>query len=303
MRTMLISIVLPSYNSQDHLPKTLASLSTQALDGDYEVIVVDSSDNGQQVATICHAYPHVRYHRVAERFNPGTGRNIGAKMARGCLLIFLDTDVSLEPGALMAAWNYYQQGHKIFGGALELDIETGPDCAAYLEHYFFNHESQKGRPICSRSNLSSALMLFDRELFLQHDGFSDLPRMQDTELTERLIREGYELTFCPSIVGRQIQDAPLDKVFRKILINGKNLYFIRYESMPVWKKGVFFVTLPALTGFKIARIVGRHLRYQDMRGKLITVGLVPLLAWSGGYWMVGLYRSMILGGGISSKRD
>jgi glycosyltransferase involved in cell wall biosynthesis len=299
---MRISVVLPSYNSEQYLPKTLTSLSNQDFAGEYEILVIDCSQ-GDQVERICASFPRVRFHREAERFNPGTGRNIGARLATGRLLVFLDTDVSLMSNALQQAWDYYEQGNKIFGGALELDRGASPSIASYLEHYFFNHESQQRRPTCARSNLSSALMLFDRELFLAQGGFSNIPRMQDTELTERVTRAGHTLTFRPSVVGLQIQDSPMDKVLKKILINGKNLYFIRYANSSWPRKVGFFLLLPVVSGAKVSRIVARHLRYQDAHGRMMTVALTPFLLWGGCYWMAGFYQSLIFGGGISSRRD
>lgn len=299
---MQISVILPSYNSEAQLPRTLASLSAQEFDGQFEIWVVDCS-SGDKVERIVSEHPRAKFRYEAARFNPGHGRNLGAESAAGQLLVFLDTDVRLQKDALTEAWKHYQRGNKIFGGALELALDAHPTVASYLEHFFFNHESQKGRPECRRRNLSSALMLFDRQLFLESGGFKDIPRMQDTELTERLLREGQALTFCPRVVGYQVQDSPLGKVFKKILINGMNLYYIRYRDLPAAKKAAFFLLLPLISATKTARIIGRHLRYQDAGGKWKVLGLSPLLMAAGGSWMAGFYQSLLFGGGISASRD
>lgn len=302
MSMIKISVVIPSYNSLQSLPNTLAALGRQTFPRDqYEVIVVDCSPTSD-VADLCASFPGVVVRRETQRFNPGIGRNLGAERAQGALLVFVDSDVVLDPDALVEAWKYYQEGHRIFGGCLELDDQSQADPAAYLEHYFFNHESHRLRRPSERANLSSALMLFDRQLFLSEGGFKDIPRMQDTELTERMRKAGHTLSFTPTVVGYQTQDAPLGKVLRKVYINGKNLYFIRYQDRPLMQKIAFGTTLPALSALKVARIIGRHLRYQDARGKMITVGLTPLLTLAGATWMFGLYRSM-LGGKMSDRRD
>ena len=95
----------------------------------------------------------------------------------------------------------------------------------------------------------------------------------------------------------------MSKVLKKILINGRNLYFIRYSQAPKPKKLALFCLLPLITAFKVLRIIGRHLRYQSAHGRLITLGISPLLALGGTYWMFGLYQSLLLGGGISAHRD
>ena len=296
-----ISVVIPSYNAQDSLPRTLGALKSQIIQKPYEIIVIDCSE-GDEVQKICEQY-EVEFHHVKERFNPGIGRNIGAEIAKGELLVFVDADVELEKYALENAYLFYQQGHSVFGGALELNERVNPTTASYLEHYFFNHESQKDRPVCRRSNLSSALMVLDRTFFLEAGGFKNIPRMQDTEMTERLISQGAELYFCPNVIGLQIQDSPIKKVLRKIFINGKNLYVIRYQRQNALKKTALFLLLPLISSFKVIRIIFRHLRYQTPKQKKMTLAISPLLFIAGIYWMLGFYRSMLFGGGISKNRD
>lgn len=299
---MDISVVIPSYNTQDTLDDTLSCLVAQQGDLDFEIIVVDCSEHNY-VARVANQYDKVRYEHRRERFNPGTGRNIGADLASGDLLIFIDADVQLSPTSLESAWQHYQQGLEIFGGALELNTRTSRGMASYLEHFFFNHESQRNRPACERNNLSSALMCFKRSVFLEAGGFKDIPRMQDTELTERLRTRGYRLHFCPDVLAYQTQDAPFGKVLRKIFINGQNVYYIRYQAnISMGKKCVFFALLPVISLAKVLRIIGRHLRYHNTRDRLRALWLTPALCLGGIYWMTGFYHALITEQGISKTR-
>lgn len=299
---MDISVVIPSYNTQDTIGTTLKYLSEQKTSVSYEVIIVDCSEH-TQVKEIVSQFSHAQYHHKEKRFNPGEGRNIGAQIATGALVVFIDADVQLAPNSLECAWQHLQEGYEIFGGALELNTKISSDLAAYLEHYFFNHESQALRPQCERSNLSSALMCFKRSLFIDAGGFKDIPRMQDTELTERLKSQGYKLYFFPDILAYQTQDSAMGKVLNKIYINGQNLYYIRYKpNITPSKKLLFFVLIPLISGFKILRIIARHLRYQALPNKLRTLLISPLLAIGGLYWMVGFYNALITEKGISQNR-
>lgn len=296
-----ISVCLPSFNSQNYLRKTLESLARQDFSG-FEVIVVDCSE-GDAVRDICADFNFVSFRHEESRFNPGIGRNIGANIAAGELLIFVDADVTLAADALSNAWDFYQKGHRVFGGALELNGQSRFQVSSYLEYLFFNHESQISRPVCVRSNLSSALMCLEREVFLSNNGFKDIPRMQDTELTERLIRTGSTLFFTPDVIGYQIQDSSMQKVLRKIYINGRNIFFIRYAGASFARRSFMVASLPIISILKISRIIIRHLYYQNQKNKLITIVLSPLLALAGIFWMVGFYRSLIIGGGIDALRD
>ncbi len=300
--SVLVSIIIPSYNSQEHLGASLDALDAQKTDFGYEVLVVDCSDTNH-VSDICSQHPNVKLISEPQRFLPGKGRNIGADAANGKLLVFIDADVTLSPTAIDAAVRYYQIGNKIFGGSLELNESKARGVSPYVEHYFFNHEAHKTRPESRRANLSSALMAIDRSLFVKHEGFRSIPRMQDTELTERLARSGELLTFTPSVVGWQLHDSSINKVLRKIWINGNNLYYIRYKDASTSKQVAIFILLPAIATFKIIRILIRHMRYQSMRQRIRTLLISPLLVAGGTYWMAGLYRAFFTRKGVETTRE
>lgn len=86
---MRLSIIIPTYNEEDLLPRLLASIYSQSFK-DFEVIVADafSTDKTREVAESFGA-------RVIDGGMPGPGRNLGAKAAKGDLLLFLDADVVL----------------------------------------------------------------------------------------------------------------------------------------------------------------------------------------------------------------
>lgn len=83
----MISIVIPALNEDHYLPKLLACIKKQAYK-DYEVIVSDagSRDNTKKIAA--------KYGcRVVKGGLPAVGRNNGARIAKGDLILFLDADV------------------------------------------------------------------------------------------------------------------------------------------------------------------------------------------------------------------
>lgn len=278
----------------------LSALQQQQTDHDYEVIVVDCSEH-DQVRDICANYAKARFIKVAERFNPGVGRNIGVEHARGECVAFIDSDVMLEDTAVDVISAAHAEGLLVFGGALEQAFDEKFDLAGTIEHYFFNHESQMRRQRMERSNLSSAMMCWDKKTFDDNGGFTSIPRMQDTELTERIRKNGVKLTFIPELVGWQIQDSPLDKVLRKIHINGINLYNIRYKpSISNAKKWLMVIGLPLIAFAKASRINLRNLRYN--RRPLRTLLMVPVIYYVTLYWMFGFYKAALLNQGIGSQR-
>jgi glycosyltransferase involved in cell wall biosynthesis len=297
---MQISVVIPSYCAQDHIYACLQSIAKQC-DSESEVIVVDCSPD-DQVEDICRQFPIVKFIKSVKRFNPGEGRNIGANNSSGKYLVFIDADVVLGANALANIKSHLNNGMDVFGAALELNKEVNNDFAACIEHYYFNHESQCSRAIYKRKNLSSAFMIINKEIFCRFGGFSDIPRMQDTELTERLIKSGVDLYFAPDVVGYQIQDSPLNKVLKKISITGNNLFFIRYskryQNFPY--NFLLFVLLPFIMLAKITRINARNIRYSFSLPMIFVYS--PFMYVCGMYWMVGFYRGLLVNNGVDSGR-
>ena len=84
------SVVIPTFNEEKYLPLLLKDLESQTFK-DFEVIVSDanSTDSTRSIAKNYGA-------TVCDGGLPSVGRNNGAKIAKGDILIFLDADVRIK---------------------------------------------------------------------------------------------------------------------------------------------------------------------------------------------------------------
>ncbi len=111
------SIVVPAYNEERFLPRTLEALHSAmaavALSGEIVVVDNNSTDRTADIARRRGATV------VLEAVNQiSRARNTGARIARGRYLIFVDADSTLSPDLLQSALNRLDGGAWAGGGAI-----------------------------------------------------------------------------------------------------------------------------------------------------------------------------------------
>ncbi len=125
----MLSIVIPTYNEEKRLPILLEALLSEKIK-DLEIIVADrqGTDKTREVAE--------KYGcRITDGGSPAEGRNNGAKIAKGDIILFLDADVKIPPDFLkkslfdfeknnlgVASYHIYPIKSNLFLNKLILDI-------------------------------------------------------------------------------------------------------------------------------------------------------------------------------------
>lgn len=190
---MLISVIIPTLNEEQVLPRTLAH--TAGLDFD-ELIVVDggSSDRTQQIVRSL-GYEARGAGREAPPSNPeprtshlrlitsaagrATQMNVGAAASAGNTLLFLHADTLLPPDAkptIQAAMS----DPACVGGRFDLRFErdAGP---GWLISRLINLRSR-----WTGIATGDQAIFVRRQVFEQVGGFSAIPIMEDVDFTRRL---------------------------------------------------------------------------------------------------------------------
>jgi len=92
------SVIVPTFNRAHLLPRCIESVCRQTFE-DFELIVADdgsTDDTREVVERLAGADPRIRY-TYQENKGAGDARNLGASLARGQLLTFLDSDDEVLP--------------------------------------------------------------------------------------------------------------------------------------------------------------------------------------------------------------
>ena len=181
---MLVSVIIPTLNEEQVLPRTL--VHTAALDFD-ELIVVDGGSNDRTCEVVEHCSSSTTLH--ASRFTPprlltapagrATQMNVGAAASAGNILLFLHADTWLPPDAKTAI-QAAMSDPACVGGRFDLRFErdAGP---AWLISRLINLRSR-----WTGIATGDQAIFVRRQVFEQVGGFSAIPIMEDVDFTRRL---------------------------------------------------------------------------------------------------------------------
>ncbi|MBD8025367.1 CDP-glycerol glycerophosphotransferase family protein [Ureibacillus sp. Re31] len=97
-----LSVIIPTYNVERYILKTLSSISTQTFKGNIEIIVIDDCSTDGTVEIVkdfIKQNPQLEINFIQQEKNmrQGTARNLGVSVAKGKYVFFLDGDDFLDP--------------------------------------------------------------------------------------------------------------------------------------------------------------------------------------------------------------
>jgi glycosyltransferase involved in cell wall biosynthesis len=177
--TRMISVIIPAHNEEKYLGGTLWALEKQDY-GWFEVVVVA---NGCIDGTADAA--RGRCHRliVLSQKSLGVARNLGARLAKGEILVFLDADTLLDPSALGTIAREFRKENA--AGTLKGRPDVGR--LQYQLIYFLKNFEHRTRMHLG----SSGVILCWRDHFMRAGGFDEgLEVRENSELIWRLRRFG-----------------------------------------------------------------------------------------------------------------
>ncbi|SMG16544.1 glycosyltransferase family 2 protein [Dethiosulfovibrio salsuginis] len=99
----MISIIIPTHNSERFLLNTIKSLQMQT-DQNFEIVFVDDNSNDSTLHLIkefkLKNKEKVQILASPQNIGPGGARNLGIKSAKGEFILFLDSDDTLTSNAI-----------------------------------------------------------------------------------------------------------------------------------------------------------------------------------------------------------
>lgn len=195
--------------------RSVASLGDQRFE-DFEVVVaVDGSSDGTAAALreLETGFPL----RVIEQPNQGRAAavNAGAEAAGGELILFLDDDMSADPGLLAEHDRSHREGADVVMGDLPLDPASPPNLLSWGVGWWAKNRCERlSRPDeeIGITDLLTGQMSISRAAYEAVGGFDisftreGLFGGEDLDLGYRLLKAGYEIVFNPRAISYQYYD-------------------------------------------------------------------------------------------------
>lgn len=261
---MKISVVVPVYNNPDGLKTCLKSLS-EVDDPDFEVIVVDDASPTSH-EDVCAMFG-ARFVRLHENAGPGVARNEGARLARGEILAFTDSDCAVPRDWLSKIRGAFRSPEVVaVAGTFDRNIGDTFFCRLRLLEASFYHIKER----CLVNSFTTSNFAVRASVFRDVGGFPPLRVAEDLLLGYKLMRAGYGVLW--------LYDLRVAQQFRPSLWK----YFTQQME---WMANVFRVTMQHPDVQVMKWSVQRSGLVWQLGIQTLLIGTAPLYP-SGGTWIL-----------------
>jgi glycosyltransferase involved in cell wall biosynthesis len=189
----LISVIVPVYNGSKHIGQCLDSLRASSYEN-YEIIVVDdaSTDDTPDILK----EKKVIVLRLSERSGPATARNHGAQIAKGEILLFIDSDILVKQDTISRVASDFtnNQGIVAVFGSYD-DAPAPPDFLSQFRNLFHHFTHQDSNE--EAKTFWAGCGAVNREVYFQSGGFNahryTRASIEDIELGISLAKMGHRI--------------------------------------------------------------------------------------------------------------
>lgn len=233
----MISVVIPLYNKESIIERSLQSVLSQDYD-DFEVVVVNDGSTDRSMEIVHSIEDHRLVLIEQENGGPSKARNTGVKNAKGEWIVFLDADDELLPGALHTFTTL---------------IETHRDCDFIICPFYINngqgketlYDIKKGRitnPFkvhCTGGlNTAPGSFVSKKQLFVNNPFNEELRRYEDLEQLLRLYNEASIFAGVSPTVSINGQFASASKSRKDI--NEDFMGHLTFSGKGFWERMLLF---------------------------------------------------------------
>jgi glycosyltransferase involved in cell wall biosynthesis len=285
MDNTLISIIIPAYDAQPTIIKTLTSLTCQDYLGKKEIIVVNSSQDDTK-KIIQRKFPEVKVIQLKKRAFTGDAKNIGLREAKGNIIAFIDSDCTAERNWLSTITKKHKQGYKIVGGSI--GNTNFANIVSKAEYFLEDIQLSPGSRTRYVRLISTANCYISRDIFERYGNFPHIRKGVDMLFSYNLVKKGEYILFAPEMKVSHSFTTNFPYYLKKQVLHGEYSMLTRKRSrLPgsfLSNHLVFIPFLPVIRTFLVLKHI-ITLEIGLLKDFLLSLPIFFMgnLAWSFGF--------------------
>lgn len=205
---MLCSIVIRTYNQEEHIRKLLQWISFQTIDN-YEIILVDSGSTDATIE-IAEKYGAKIIHISSKEFTFGRAINKGIKNAKGKYCILASAHVyPVRDDWLQNLIQILEKPNV----ALVYGKQRGDKRSKFSERQIFlkwfpeRSIENQDNPFCNNANVAIKRRIWEK---IPYD--EELTGLEDLDWAKKVMRRGYDIAYCAEAEVRHIHEEPYKQI-------------------------------------------------------------------------------------------
>ncbi len=222
-----LSIIFPSFNSGSLLVRCLESVELELKDrkSQYEILVVDSSPISPELPN----FNNLKLLHSNVQLFPSEARNLGARMAKYPILVFIDSDVELLPGALSKLVDGLKDNNTVVGGVYEANNPSTSPISTFQD-LFLLYRYENIPP--ARNFFSSAQFAVSKENFQKVGGFSEnLQSYEDVDISFKFQKNFLKAYVCLESKAYHLKSFNLKSIFLDYYYKSRNMIYYRLQRL------------------------------------------------------------------------
>ena len=222
-----LSIIFPSFNSGSLLIRCLKAIELELEDqkSQYEILVVDSSPIRPDLPSInnlklCHSNVQLF---------ASEARNLGVRIAKYPILVFIDSDVELLSGSLSKLLDCLKDNTTVVAGVYEVHNPHTSTISTFQDLFLlYRYENIPPGKIF----FSSAQFAVSKESFLRVGGFSEnLQSYEDVDLGFKFQKNFLKSLICLESRGYHLKSFSLKSIFMDYFLKSRDMIYYKLRKL------------------------------------------------------------------------
>lgn len=281
--TPSVSIVIPTFHGGARLLQVLDVLAAQDLEAHFEVVCVDSGSRPREVAEL--ERRGARVHTIPNhRFDHGLTRDLGASLARGSVVVFLNQDAVPTSASWLRELTAPLLAKDDTLAGVQGGIEEFPEPSPRFfwhscgNRFYFTRESESWIARFDGLGFSTVNAALDRAVWERHR-FGWAPIMEDKKWQRKVVEAGYRIAMRPHATVYHTHVYGLRALVRRCRSEGAGWGLLGEQY--AWKDAWLDLRSP-----HVWRELRRGVRARELRtvAELLFPILRPLALYWGNRW-------------------